>query len=246
MMTGRLPVNRAGALVVEAGDLPAVEALPANQLRLRRSDATRPPVSLSVQRVTSPVVGVERVDVGGERALASENARSRLLRCHASAPSTPVGRAGDRPQPARRRVEQVQLGDAGFVDRQRERLAVLRQVEALDVPLEVGGERRRAAWSRGRCSRAAGTRCPCRWSRRRRGRRPRTRRRRRPPSSAGLVSGVFWPFAASTSQRVLLLIDVYSPTSSGVSSGDQSSACQPPPVTCSTRLSVFGSAGFMT
>ena len=53
-----------------------------------------------------------------------------------------VRRAGDWPQPARSRVEQVQLGDAGFVDRQRERLAVLRQVEALDVPFEVGGERR--------------------------------------------------------------------------------------------------------
>ncbi len=35
----------------------------------------------------------------------------------------------------------MQLGDAGFVDRQRQGLAVLRQIEALDVPLEVRRER---------------------------------------------------------------------------------------------------------
>ena len=114
-----------------------------------------------------------------------------------------------------------------------------RQVEAFDVPFEVGGERRQllrrevdvaeplelAVLVGGHVDAAAIGR-----------------------EHAGSVRHVLRGIGERRllavrrvdQPEVLLVIDTNSTTSSRLSSGDQSSACQPPPVTCSTSLSVFG------
>src|SRR5215471_21032388 len=59
------------------------------------------------------------------------------------------------------------------------------------------------------------------------------------------VSSVFCPVAVSTSHKYDSLIESSSSKRIFLSSGDQSSGCQPPPLNCVNRRSVFESAGFI-
>ena len=63
------------------------------------------------------------------------------IRDRSQASNHALGHAGDDPVLARRGVHQAQYRQAVFVHRERQRLAVRRQGELLDIPLDVSRER---------------------------------------------------------------------------------------------------------
>ena len=92
--SGRLPGNRAGSgryrnpLTVNPSKL-----FTRTSSGSRNRSAENPPVSLFVQRVTSPFFTSREYASAGERAWASVNPNSRPLGCHSIPPITPVGSA---------------------------------------------------------------------------------------------------------------------------------------------------------
>ena len=133
--------REAGArLVEEARDRPAVEALPAHELRLREACGVEPARLALGPALERAGRGVERRRSRPASAPRRATARGRG-RCCATRARPPGRRAAGRAAPASpcrsRGVEQVQHVHAFLVGHERDRLAVGREREAVDVPRDV-------------------------------------------------------------------------------------------------------------
>ncbi len=126
-------------LVVEARDLASIERRPLHEPRLRQRRCRQ-----STQLALSPPRDFERPGINGKHVDGRRSGR------HRNTEVTPVPvpleagdhgtcrQGSDRSNLPRRRVEQVQLRQPGFVGVKSECLSIRREVELLDIPVDAG------------------------------------------------------------------------------------------------------------